>query len=247
MTLEFLPRALNEYRELKKASPEKAAQVKNVIEDIVHHPTVGIGEPIVLEGEFAGIWCRRVSHTGLIYYAFNEDKVLITALSVEASKAASSKPVSLESFSAEDYASVMSLMSGNRGKSSEPMVGIFWYNRALNELFGVVSHKVSDYTKANASNGRITCSEMHEDVWKKELRRRKYHSDDQGLFVGAYQDKPRGRIFYNIISDTYEVAVGKWLEEYPQAYDLIMEEFNLPREKTCAKYAEHWDIGMSWR
>ena len=67
------------------------------------------------------------------------------------------------------------------------------------------------------------------------------------FYVGAYQDKPRGRVFYNINTDTYEVAVGKWLEEYPQAYDLILEEFNLPKEKTAAKYAIHWDIGMSWR
>ncbi len=126
-------------------------------------------------------------------------------------------------------------------------MGIFWYNRANNELFGVVSHKVSDYSRANASDGRITCSEMHEDVWKREFRKQKYHGNGAGLFVGAYQDKPRGRVFYNINTDTYEVAVGKWLEEYPQAYDLILEEFNLPKEKTSAKYAIHWDIGMSWR
>jgi len=32
-----------------------------------------------------------------------------------------------------------------------------------------------------------------------------------------------------------------------KAYELILEEFNLPKEKTSAKYAVHWDIGMSWR
>ncbi len=41
-------------------------------------------------------------------------------------------------------------------------------------------------------------------------------------------NKQRGRVFYNMNTDTYEVAVGKWLEDYPQAYDLILEEFNLP-------------------
>lgn len=88
---------------------------------------------------------------------------------------------------------------------------------------------------------------MHEDIWKREFRKQKYRGDGSGPYIGAYQDKPRGRIFYNIVSDTYEVAVGKWLEEYPQAYELILEEFNLPKEKTSAKYAIHWDIGMSWR
>ena len=141
----------------------------------------------------------------------------------------------------------MDMMSANRGKDGEPKVGIFWYNRATNQLFGIVSHRVSDYTKANASDGRITCSEMHEDVWKKEYRIQRYQHGGQGPFIGAYQDKPRGRVFYHIEDGTYEVAVGKWIEEYPQAYGLILEEFNLPPEKTKAKYAIHWDIGQSWR
>ena len=150
-------------------------------------------------------------------------------------------------FSEEDYASVMALMAANRGKDSEPKVGLFWYNRATNSLFGVVSHRLSDYTKANASDGRITCSEMHEDVWKKAYYKQRFENNGVGPFIGAYQDKPRGRIFYNIENDVFEVAVGKWLEEFPEAYDLILKEFDLPPEKTQPKYAVHWDIGMSWR
>ena len=88
---------------------------------------------------------------------------------------------------------------------------------------------------------------MHEDVWKREFRKQKYHGDGTGPYIGAYQDKPRGRVFYNIKEDRYEVAVGKWIEDFPAAYQLILEEFNLPKEKTSIKYAIHWDIGMSWR
>ncbi|MBQ9476900.1 MAG: type II toxin-antitoxin system YoeB family toxin [Bacteroidales bacterium] len=36
-------------------------------------------------------------------------------------------------------------------------------------------------------------------------------------------------------------------EEYPHVYDMILKEFNLPPERTTAKYAIHWDIGQSWR
>ncbi len=88
---------------------------------------------------------------------------------------------------------------------------------------------------------------MHEDVWKKEFYKQRYEKQGKGPFIGAYQDKPRGRIFYNIQSDTYEVAVGKWLEEFPEAYNLILKEFDLPPKETVPKYAVHWDIGMSWR
>lgn len=111
----------------------------------------------------------------------------------------------------------------------------------------MVSHPVDDYSRANASEGRITCSELHEDVWKKEYYRQRYKGDGTGLFIGAYQDKPRGRIFYCIDDDTYKVATGKWLQDYPHVYDMILREFDLPPERTSAKYAVHWDIGQSWR
>lgn len=101
--------------------------------------------------------------------------------------------------------------------------------------------------RANASEGRITCSEMHEDVWKKEYYKQRYHHDGHGPFVGPYEDKPRGRVFYHIDNDTFEVAVGRWFEEYPQAYEEILKEFDLPPEKTSVKYAIHWDIGQTWR
>ena len=42
------------------------------------------------------------------------------------------------------------------------------------------------------------------------------------------------------------MAVGQWLDEYPEAKQLIMEEFNLPEDKTMVKYAVHWDIGQKW-
>lgn len=157
----------------------------------------------------------------------------------------SEKPANMEAFSAEEYENAMEVMRKNRGNGNEPKVGIFWYNVALNELFGVISHKRSDYTKANAGGGLITCSEMHEDVWKKEFNKQKYHNL-KGPYIGAYQDKPRGRVFYNPTEDKYIIAIGKWYYHHEEVYDLIMEEFDLPEEKTIVKYGEHWDIGQTW-
>ncbi|MBO6081886.1 MAG: type II toxin-antitoxin system YoeB family toxin [Bacteroidales bacterium] len=244
MKLFFSNSAKQEYDILKADAPEIAGKVKLILKETVAHPETGSGAPTKLEGAYSGLWQRTYSPGQVIIYSFGVDTV--TVVSIGAREVALKK-VELESYSAKDEKSVMEQMAANRGKDGEPKVGIFWYNRATNQLFGVVSHRVSDYTRANASDGRITCSEMHEDVWKKEFRIQKYQHGGQGPFIGAYQDKPRGRVFYHIDDGTYEVAVGKWIEEYPQAYELILEEFNLPPEKTKAKYAFHWDIGQSWR
>lgn len=254
MTLEFLPKALEDFRQLKKWNPEIADRVKAVLKDVLEHPESGVGSPTQLQGKYAGVWVRKISFRDSIYYAFNAEKVLVlsivsftSASQISDDTGIGAERLTVESFSEDEYASVLTLMEANRGKDNEPKVGIFWYNRVCNELFGVVSHRVSDYSRANASEGRITCSEMHEDIWKREFRKQKYRGDGNGPFIGAYQDKPRGRVFYNIGNGRFEVAVGKWIEEFPSAYQLILDEFNLPKDKTSIKYAIHWDIGMSWR
>ena len=248
MKLQFSSKALATFELVKKKSPELAEKIKSILKDMLLHPSEGVGEPVCLNGEFKDVWQRKISHNEYINYMFNKEVLVVISIQVnESTKNLEASEIKLEGFTEDEYNSVMKLMSSNRGKDSEPKVGIFWYNRANKTLFGVVSHRLSDYTKANASDGRITCSEMHEDVWKKAYYKQRFENNGVGPFIGAYQDKPRGRIFYNIENDVFEVAVGKWLEEFPEAYDLILKEFDLPPEKTQPKYAVHWDIGMSWR
>jgi Txe/YoeB family toxin of Txe-Axe toxin-antitoxin module len=248
MKLQFSSKALTTFELVKKNSPELAEKIKLILKDMLLHPAEGVGEPVCLNGEFKDVWQRKISHNEYINYMFNNEVLVVISIQVnESTKNLEASEIKLEGFTEDEYNSVMKLMSSNRGKDSEPKVGIFWYNRANKTLFGVVSHRLSDYTKANASDGRITCSEMHEDVWKKAYYKQRFENNGVGPFIGAYQDKPRGRIFYNIENDVFEVAVGKWLEEFPEAYDLILKEFDLPPEKTQPKYAVHWDIGMSWR
>lgn len=154
--------------------------------------------------------------------------------------------IEVGTFSEKEYQEAMETMAKNRGAGEEPKVGIFWYNATLKELFGVVSHKRTDYLKPNAGGGLITCSEMHEDIWKKEFRKQKYHHNGVGPFKGEYQNKPRGRVFYSPAKDQYIIAVGSWIDNHAEVIDLIIEEFDLPRTKTIVQKATHWDIGQTW-
>ena len=156
--------------------------------------------------------------------------------------------VEVKQFTTEELDEAMRLMASNRGKDDEPKVGIFWYDPRHNDLFGVRSHRVSDYLKPNSRSefDSISCSEMHEDVWKKEFHRQKYKNNGIGPYVGAYEMTPRGRIFYNTDNDEFTIAVGSWIEQYPQAISLIEDEFNLKETKHTVKTAHHWDIGQRW-
>ena len=57
----------------------------------------------------------------------------------------SSSIVSVGEFSDEQYKEAIETMARNRGAGDEPKVGIFWYNATLKQLFGVVTHKRTDY------------------------------------------------------------------------------------------------------
>ena len=85
---------------------------------------------------------------------------------------------------------------------------------------------------------------MHEDVWKKEYHRQKYKNNGIGPYSGAYEMTPRGRIFYNPETDVFTIAVGSWIEQYPQAIALVVEEFNLQGTAYVVKTAHHWDVGQ---
>ncbi len=157
-------------------------------------------------------------------------------------------PVDAKPMGEDELDAAMKLMASNRGKDDEPKVGIFWYDPRTNDLFGVRSHRVSDYTKANSRTefGSISCSEMHEDIWKKEFHRQKYKNGGIGPFTGSYEMVPRGRIFYNPETMSFTIAVGSWIEQYPQAVALIVKEFNLEGTTYEVKTAHHWDIGQKW-
>lgn len=249
MKLLFTPEALESYQKIKLASQQEADKVKEILKEILLHPEEGQGNPVPLTGALSGLWSREYGIQQQIVYSANKGEVKIYAVgqSIIPANQIGSVGLSQTQYSEQEYRSVLNQMAANRGKGEDPKVGIFWYNVGRDELFGVVSHPLNDYSRANASDGRITCSELHEDVWKKEFHKQRYKGDNSGPFIGAYQDKPRGRIFYNIETDTFEVAAGKWLQEYPHVYDMILREFNLPPERTSAKYAVHWDIGQSWQ
>ncbi len=117
MILEFLPSALEAYKALKESRPENAAKIKEVLRDALEHPDTGMGEPTRLSGQYLGVWMRRLSANDELYYFFDSARLVVISFTEkdEVNKDIKSGSLNLESFSEDEYASVMALMSANRG------------------------------------------------------------------------------------------------------------------------------------
>lgn len=126
-------------------------------------------------------------------------------------------------------------------------VGIFWYDVNNNELFGVDNPLVvacQEY-KSNLFNNPVrTTPKLHVDVWNKQAKKGKDHR-----FQGDYTLIPRGRVFCETLEDgslLFKIMVGNWIIDYPEAKDLIIEEFDLQDKNYEFKTDEHWDIGHGY-
>ena len=134
------------------------------------------------------------------------------------------------------------LMLDNIELENEPSLGIFWYDVYNTELFGVSSTLAQDvpFQESSLFNKPVkTTRRLHYQIWNKEKNKGK-----DKRFQGDYTKVPRGRIF-EVKDDGFIVCVGKWIDNYPNCKNLILNEFDLP-EDTKFKIDSHWDLGHGW-
>lgn len=127
MKLEFTQNVFKCFQAIKCSAPEVADRIKSVLKDALQHTETGLGDPTALEGKFKGLWQRKISFNEFITYAFDEEKLVVTSIKVniKCTEDTAANDIKLGEFSEDEYASVMGLMAANRGKDSEPKVGIF--------------------------------------------------------------------------------------------------------------------------
>ena len=99
---------------------------------------------------------------------------------------------------------------------------------AIKKLDGI--EIVSDDPKSTDKEVEIT--EFSEEQYREAM-------DTMQRNRGA-GDEPKVGIFW------YIIAVGTWIDNNSEAIELVIEEFDLPKEKTVVQKATHWDIGQTW-
>ena len=146
----------------------------------------------------------------------------------------------------EEHNNAIESMAAHFDDQDNGKVGIFWYDVRYKTLFGVIAVDKDSFEKPNVGGGLISCRELHAKVWAKGFNKQKYKYNGKGPFVGDYKDTPRGRVFFNPHTDTFEIKVGSWINDHRDAIDEIISEFDLYNCKFEIIIDSHWDIGNGW-
>lgn len=129
----------------------------------------------------------------------------------------------------------------------KPQVGIFWYDPKVRQLFGI--EKI-DADKTPFVNGKATIGKLHKTYWQKQHHRAIRENNLTSIFFKEhnYTMIPRGRIFLDEQTGKFQVFVGHWFNELPDAQSfryLLEDEFNLPEDFDFV-IDIHWDLGHGW-
>lgn len=145
---------------------------------------------------------------------------------------------------ANSHRDMIAYMETFNDNAFTPYVGTFWYNSSSNQLFGVVKVE-SDLIPFNKS-GLKTTPRLHKQIWAKEYNKGKQANSSSTLFNQPdYTKVARGRVFQRV-DNTFEVMVGNWIKNYPEAKNVILSEFELPEADTQFIIDSHWNIGSGW-
>jgi len=125
---------------------------------------------------------------------------------------------------------LMEMMRDTVDLQHGPKVGMFWYNPERDILVGVHSAFVSEFP-FNAK-GRKTVQTLHHTAWPSVRKSAiALGSPDKIWEEEDYTLVPRGCIFQIEVpgsnEEYFEVLIGSWINDYPNAKALIVEEFNL--------------------
>ena len=143
--------------------------------------------------------------------------------------------------SAEERKDVIKTMKDNFDNQDEPSVGIFWYDKGKDELFGVT--KIGESELRFSDKGLKTVGMLHKTWWNKQRMRAKAKNDRSSIYMRDYTKIPRGRIFQRK-DGTFHLMCGSWINDH--IVDLVKDEFNLQGAAFQIVVDIHWEIGHGW-
>ena len=103
--------------------------------------------------------------------------------------------------------------------------------KPFNTYCGLLSNNLVEW------DSLVTLGEFHEDNYVGDIYAR-------GLAKAKdYTEVPGGRVFFDPAASKFKIFVGTWIDEYGDAYQLILEKFNLEKQNYEFQYDEHYELG----
>lgn len=76
-TIEFVPKAFNEYQHWIERDRKVALRIGDIIKDILRAPFEGLGKPEALKHQFKGYWSRRIDREHRLIYKVADESIII--------------------------------------------------------------------------------------------------------------------------------------------------------------------------
>jgi len=138
---------------------------------------------------------------------------------------------------------IETMMPGFEAETA-PKVGFFWYDADRQFLIGVM--KIPAFSLQFNGNGKKTIPILHKDQWIQERKRaRQFGEAATAFFNRDYTEVPRGRVF-EYKNSGFKILTGSWINEHPEARQMIVSEFTLESAPVEFIQDEHRDIGRGW-
>jgi hypothetical protein len=127
-----------------------------------------------------------------------------------------------------------------------PRVGIFWYQDG--KVVGVKKFPFdSENPKEITKPPRATGNVLHKEYWGTAYINKEVHNEPEvaKLYPGEknWTIVKRGRVWVNWTTRVFEITVGEWFKDFPEAEDKIVKEFNLQDVKHKIIIDKHWNVG----
>ncbi len=68
---------------MKSGQKKIIKKIFNLLDELRDHPTTGTGQVEQLKGNLSGLWSRRITKGERLIYAIEDDKVIVTVVSLK--------------------------------------------------------------------------------------------------------------------------------------------------------------------
>lgn len=110
----------------------------------------------------------------------------------------------------------------------EPKVGLFFFDKEQNCMFGVVSVEIDSLIEGDSNNPIVSCGKSPVKEWERKKKIAFSQNDAQlmHLYSQDYSKVSRGQVYYIKAENKFIITVSRG-DEIPNMVDVIVNTFEL--------------------